>query len=183
LQTLERDRWNRPDKQLLNRLCVLGIAALVTLVLAPRAVADAVGQTSSIDAFYQNFTTAFRNKDLDGIMALYVHNDSLFVFDMSPPREYIGWAAYRADWRTLFASFKGPIKFSIVELGIATSGHVAYTHSLQRIAGLSSDGKPVHLVVRVTDVLRKLGNRWLIVQEHVSVPVDPDSGVADWDSK
>ena len=28
------------------------------------------------------------------------------------------------------------------------------------------------LVVRVTDVYRKLKGKWLIVQEHVSVPVD-----------
>jgi hypothetical protein len=29
-----------------------------------------------------------------------------------------------------------------------------------------------HELVRVTDVYRKLKGKWLIVQEHVSVPVD-----------
>jgi ketosteroid isomerase-like protein len=34
------------------------------------------------------------------------------------------------------------------------------------------DGSKTHLVARVSDVYRKLKGQWLIVQEHVSVPVD-----------
>jgi ketosteroid isomerase-like protein len=32
------------------------------------------------------------------------------------------------------------------------------------------------MTVRVTDVYRKIGGRWLVVQEHVSVPIDLDHG-------
>jgi ketosteroid isomerase-like protein len=35
------------------------------------------------------------------------------------------------------------------------------------------------LVVRVTDVFRKLDGHWRIVQEHVSFPVDVSTGKAD----
>jgi hypothetical protein len=35
----------------------------------------------------------------------------------------------------------------------------------------------------VSDVYRKLHGRWLIVQEHVSVPVDLDAGIPDLMSK
>jgi len=41
----------------------------------------------------------------------------------------------------------------------------------------------VDVVVRVTDVYRKIKGEWLIVQEHVSFPVDIDSGKADLLSK
>ena len=34
------------------------------------------------------------------------------------------------------------------------------------------DGKTLDLTVRVTDVYRKIGGKWLIVHERVSVPVD-----------
>jgi len=37
--------------------------------------------------------------------------------------------------------------------------------------------------VRVTDVYRKTGGRWKIVQEHVSVPVDFATGKPDMLSK
>jgi len=37
--------------------------------------------------------------------------------------------------------------------------------------------------VRVTDVYRKVGGAWLIVLEHVSVPVDLGTGKGDLASK
>ncbi|MBV8373281.1 MAG: nuclear transport factor 2 family protein [Candidatus Eremiobacteraeota bacterium] len=165
-------------------LFALAAIALLATNLSLSARADtSSGARAEVAALYDRFAEAFRNKDLNGVMSLYVHNDSLFAFDVSPPREYVGWNAYRDDWKSLFASFRGPIHFAIVDLAIVASGDVAYTHSLQRVSGTSPDGKLQHLVVRVTDVLRKFDGKWLIVQEHASVPVDADSGVADWDSK
>ena len=38
-------------------------------------------------------------RDLDGVMAAYVPDDSLFVFDVVPLREYVGYKAYRDDWK------------------------------------------------------------------------------------
>jgi ketosteroid isomerase-like protein len=35
----------------------------------------------------------------------------------------------------------------------------------------------------VSDVFRRIGDKWLIVHEHVSFPVDIDSGKADLLSK
>ena len=34
------------------------------------------------------------------------------------------------------------------------------------------DGTTKEVVIRVTDVFRKIGGKWLIVQEHVSFPVE-----------
>ncbi len=51
-------------------------------------------------------------------------------------------------------------------------GPVAYSHSIQTGQLTGKDGSKMDLVVRVTDVYRKLKGKWLIVQEHVSVPVD-----------
>lgn len=128
---------------------------------------------AQISALYQQFTTAFRHKNIDGIMALYVHDNTLFVFDVGTPREHVGWDNYRADWKGAFASVKGTPTFSISELGITISGDVAYTHSIQSFSG--NMGKIHALTVRVTDVLRKVDGKWLIVQEHVSVPVNFDT--------
>jgi ketosteroid isomerase-like protein len=51
-------------------------------------------------------------------------------------------------------------------------GSVAYSHSIQIGKFTGKDGYKMDLVVRVTDVYRKLKGKWLIAQEHVSVPVD-----------
>jgi len=39
------------------------------------------------------------------------------------------------------------------------------------------------MTVRVTDVYKKIDGKWLVVHEHVSVPVDPTTNKPDMDSK
>jgi ketosteroid isomerase-like protein len=148
------------------------------LALAAAIVAGSYGlradaQTSdnaAIAAIYQQFAVAFRNKDLDAIMLPYVHDNTLFVFDVGTPREHVGWDSYRADWKLFFDAIKGKPTFSISKLSITVSGDVAYTHSIQSFAG--NMGNLNAVTVRVTDVLRKVNGKWLVVQEHVSVPID-----------
>jgi ketosteroid isomerase-like protein len=62
-------------------------------------------------------------------------------------------------------------------------GDVAYGHSIQRIVATGTKGDPVDLTTRVTDVYRKLNGRWMIVQEHISIPVDLDTGKPDFSSR
>jgi ketosteroid isomerase-like protein len=45
------------------------------------------------------------------------------------------------------------------------------------------DSARLTVAVRVTDALRRMGGKWLIFQEHVSVPVDLATGKADLLSK
>ena len=40
-------------------------------------------------------------------------NQSFFVFDVIPPRQYVGADAYRKDWAGFVGTFKGPVKFDI----------------------------------------------------------------------
>jgi ketosteroid isomerase-like protein len=149
----------------------LVLAVVVASASAPALRAYAQSDDNAlINAVYQQFATAFRNKDLDAVMALYPHDNTLFVFDVGTPREHVGWNSYRADWKSFFSSIKGNPSFSISELGITISGDVAYTHSIQSFSG--NMGNLHALTVRVTDVLRKNNGKWLIVQEHVSVPID-----------
>jgi ketosteroid isomerase-like protein len=41
------------------------------------------------------------------------------------------------------------------------------------------DSKRIKFGFRVTDVYRKIGGKWLIIHEHVSVPVDPATAKAN----
>ena len=116
-------------------------------------------------------------------MKVYVPNESLVVFDVVPPRQYVGANAYRRDWQDFFAHVKGPLKFEISDLGVTTDGRLGYSHSIQRVSGTDSKGQPIDLTVRVTDVYRKINGNWLIVHEHVSIPVDLDTGKPDLASK
>jgi ketosteroid isomerase-like protein len=164
-----------------RRFLLLALAAAVTAGASGLRADAQSSDSSAIGAIYQQFAVAFRHKDLNGIMLPYVHNNTLFVFDVTTPREHVGWDDYRADWKGFFASIKGNPTFSISELSVTISGDVAYTHSIQTFSG--NMGSLHAMAVRVTDVLRKINGKWLIVQEHVSVPINPTTLKPDFMSR
>jgi uncharacterized protein (TIGR02246 family) len=129
------------------------------------------------------FVAAFKAKDVDAIMKVYAPGQTLVVFDVVPPRQYVGAAAYRKDWQTFLGSFDGPIAVDLTDLDIGVDRNLAYSHSIQRVTGTDKQGKKLDLTVRVTDVYQKVRGRWLIVHEHVSVPVDLETDKPDLTSK
>ncbi len=86
------------------------VLTLLALVFCPPAKADA---REDIKALEDRFIAAVKAKDLDAIMKVYVPDQTLFVFDVEPPRQYVGAAAYRKDWQAFLDSFNGPIIFEL----------------------------------------------------------------------
>jgi len=150
----------------------LALTAAGSSGLAARASSN---DSAAITTLYKQFGVAFEHKNLNGIMSFYIPGDSLFVFDVGPPREHRGWNDYREDWKQLFAGFKDNPTFEITDFGMTIAGDVAYTHSAQRVSASMGGATRTTVVVRVTDVLRKIDGKWLIVEEHVSIPVDLDT--------
>jgi ketosteroid isomerase-like protein len=168
-------------------LPALAVAAMA-LSLAPRADAQAKPATATndkadIQALMESYMDAFRAKDASAIMANYLPDKSLVVFDVIPPRQYVGWHAYKRDWEGFLALYAGEIKVEMTELSVITDGNLGFTHAIVRSAGAMKDGKPLDLTIRLTDCLRKVKGKWYIVHEHVSVPVDILTGQADLTSK
>ena len=149
------------------------VLTLLALVLCPSAKADA---QADIRALEDRFIAAVKAKDLDAIMKVYVPDQTLFVFDVVPPRQFVGAAAYRKDWQEFLDTFNGPITVDLTDLDITTDDSLAYGHSIQRVAGTNKQGKKLDLTVRVTDVYKKINGNWLVIHEHVSVPVDLETG-------
>ena len=164
----------------MKKTLLAGFATVI--LLSPVAVHAQSGDDAGIRALETRFIAAFNAKDLDSIMRAYAPD--VFVFDLVPPRQYVGAAAYRADWKTLLDSFEGPISVSISDLVVHRDGDLAYGHSIQHLVGKNKvGGAKTDLTVRVSDVYRRIDGRWKIVLEHVSVPVDLDTGKPDFASK
>ena len=157
----------------------LALAVGVGLGTSGRAAPSA--EEGDIGALELQFAAAVSAKDVDGIMKVY--DPDVFVFDVVPPRQYVGAAAYRKDWEAFLGAYKGPLKFQVTDLHATVEGPVAWSRSVQHIVGTDPAGQPSDTTVRVTDVYRKTPAGWRIVQEHVSVPVDPATGKADLQSK
>jgi uncharacterized protein (TIGR02246 family) len=163
-------------------MTAMGALAVALCSISVTARADTADE-AKIRALEDQFAAAFNAKDVDAIMKVYVPDNSLIVFDVVPPRQYVGAQAYRKDWENVLAMFKGPVKFEISDLAVAADQTLAYGHSIQHISGADANGRSIDLTVRVTDVYRKTNGQWLIVHEHVSVPVDLDTGKPDLTSK
>jgi uncharacterized protein (TIGR02246 family) len=138
---------------------------------------------AAIRALEDQFAMAFNARDVDAMMKNYIPDNSLVVFDVAPPRQHLGADAYREAWVGFFAQFRGRPKIVITDLGITVDGNTGFSHSIQRVMGANKQGYPVDRTVRVTDGYRKIRGHWLIVLEHVSVPVDMTTGLADFDSR
>ena len=160
------------------------VAAFVAFGMLPGTSQAATSDDEAkIKSLEDAFVAAVNAKDVDAIMKVYVPGASLVVFDVVPPRQYLGANAYRKDWQDFFALFKGPVKFRITDLDIEASGTLAYSHSIQYVSGTDMKDQPIELVVRVTDGYREVDGNWLIAHEHVSVPVDVTTGKPDLLSK
>jgi ketosteroid isomerase-like protein len=161
----------------------LGFTSRVVSAATPAAATSGgPGDKAQIEALEAKFAAGFSAKDVSKIMSCYAR-DGLFVFDVAPPRQHVGWEDYKKDWEGLLSGIGGPVTFMISDLDVTAVGSVAYSHSIQDLRWSGAGGVAVELTVRVTDVYRKIAGDWRIVQEHVSVPVDLDTGKGDLKSK
>ena len=134
---------------------------------------------ADIKALEQRFVTAVKATDVKAIMACYVPDESLVVFDVVPPRQYVGAKAYQKDWEAVFAAYPGAADVEISDLSVMTEGNLGYGHNIQHMTLTDKAGKKMTTIVRVSNGYRKLNGKWLISHEHVSVPVDLATGKAE----
>jgi len=164
----------------LTALCAAILASAGAVAAdSPAAGSDKAG----IQALESTYSDAVNSKDVDKVMSVYAPGKQLFVFDVIPPREYTSWEAFKKDWEGLFAAFPGPFKMTLSEQTIHVSGSLAYGHNIQTGEFTGKDGKKTVIISRTTDIYRKMNGKWLIVEEHNSVPVDLDTMKPDLQSK
>jgi len=153
-------------------LAAIAIGAILCAQSPALAFPKADKDKAAIVALEKKYNDSFNARNVDAIMSCYAPGNQLFVFDVVPPREYPSADAYRKDWQGLFAAFPGPLTNEISNQTITVVGPVAYGHNIQTATFTDKNGKQLHLVVRATDIYRKLHGAWVIVEEHNSVPVD-----------
>lgn len=135
-------------------------------VSAPRAAAaGAIDLKPQVIKYWQAW-----QKGPDAAAPLYAKDADLVFYDLEPLK-YTGWNEYKAG--------VGPnilVKFDNVAFTVnndvktTARGNIAWTSATVKGDGALTGGKPIHVVIRHTAIWEKLGNDWLIVHEHVSVP-------------
>ena len=115
-------------------------------------------------------------KDIDRLMSFY--SPDIIYFDVVPPLQYVGSAALRGRFLHWFDGFEGSIGQEFRDLNVLASGDIAVASMLIRASGTLRNGQEVGRWVRVTSSFQRSNQSWLITHEHVSLPVDLESGSA-----
>jgi ketosteroid isomerase-like protein len=168
----------------MKKLMILSAAAVaIALFVFAQQSRAKESDEAEIRAMEAAMIKAYAAKDLDKGLAGYLQDETLFIFDAIPPRQYVGIKAWRADNEGFVALFQGPLKAEMSDLSITTNGKLGFGHNIQRFSGTDKNGKPIDLTFRVSDGYKKIKGKWMIVEEHLSFPVDVASGKADLSSK
>ncbi|MES1927317.1 nuclear transport factor 2 family protein [Salinisphaera sp. T31B1] len=135
-------------------------------------------QIRALRAEWQN---AVQSRDLDRTMATYYPGEEYLGFDVMPPFSFEGWESFRQNWITFFEMFDEDPVFEFKGMKVHCSGDVAFTTGFTRFMG-SVAGNKIDLWTRETIGLRKLDGQWLMIHDHVSVPIDlkTGAGVTDY---
>lgn len=110
--------------------------------------------------------------DLDPAKAarFYDKDPSLVFFDVAPMK-YAGWSEYAAGVPTAFAAYRSG-KFTLKEdLRVHQHGNLAWATATWTGDLSKKDGSKEHVEGRYTAVLEKRGRDWLVLHEHMSVPM------------
>ena len=159
------------------------LTLVCTAFLSIPKARTAANNEAEIRKILDQWAKAFHAKDLNGIMAIYEPGDALVSYDIVPPLQYSGYEAYKKDYQEFLDQFQGPVDIEYRDLKIVAGDTVAFSRGLERMTGTMKNGQKFDAWVRFTECYRKTNGRWLAIHDHISVPVDLDTGKAVLDAK
>jgi len=94
----------------------------------------------------------------------------MLMFDVPPPLQSKGIEAYKKTWELFFSWSNDPVVFDIKDMNIIAGTDVAFVAALMRCAGTEKNGERIELEFRLTIGLRRIGDQWIVLHEHHSIP-------------
>jgi len=123
----------------------------------------------------QDWKKTFEAKDVDGMMSFYADGDAFSAFDLMPPIEFRGGDKWRDNWVTFFTLFEGPLRIEFSGLEVYAATELAFARVFVRLVG-TLNGQHTDMWVRTTNCFRLIDGQWLMIHDHVSVPLDFATG-------
>lgn len=142
--------------------------ALLTFVGA-RAQQKASDDTT-FRKLIDSYCAAWSSGNPDNAAKFYAKEDGLVFYDVAP-FSYTGWRQYDADSKKFFESGTTITMTAGKDLKVSRHGNIAWTTVPMQAAVKYKDGKTAQLPIRYTGIWEKHGKSWLIVHEHLSVPM------------
>jgi ketosteroid isomerase-like protein len=124
---------------------------------------------AELDSFIEKFIKAYPKDNVDDYLALFLKNEDLVMFGTG--EKWVGWEDYKSAPQADKDKFEDiSIKFDWKKLNY--HGQIAWV-AAEVTVSLIIEGQKVSVPARITSVLKKQGDDWLITQGHIS---SPDTG-------
>ncbi len=158
----------------MNLHSILIATFFIVLGASPHVGADGSPKSdeAQIEKLLEDLVKAYIAKDVPQIMSAYVPDESLVVFDVAPPYQYVGAKAYTKFYEKFYADYPGAIDVSAKGRNIIVRGETAYVYEVDTWVVTSKDGVSESITAQETYIFGKNAGKWLIIHEHASVPVD-----------
>jgi len=132
-------------------------------------------QKATDDAMFRKLTDAYclawSTGNADAPAKFYAKEDGLVFYDLAP-FAYGNWKEYHEGVQKEFLESASSLQLTAgKDLKVRRRGIVAWTTVPMHLSVKTKDGKSSEADVRYTGIWEKRGTNWLLVHEHLSVPM------------
>ena len=117
-----------------------------------------------------NYWQTWSLMDTDKSAVMYVKNPDAVFFDVTPMK-YTGWDEYAAGVKKAFGGTASAKFTADDDITVSHHGNFAWTTDTFHGVLTGKDGKTSNLNGRHTAIWERVGGKWLIVHDHVLVPM------------
>ena len=148
--------------------CLL-LALLAGCTTTPPEPAGNQDVTAELKPLVEKVLAGWATMDTKNVEAFYAKDAGLTYFDIAPLK-YTGWAEYAKGFQQASSEWKS-LKISVGEFQATRHGNIAWAVYTTPLELEPKAGPVLKATARGTDVLEKRGADWIIIHEHVSVPL------------
>lgn len=149
----------------------VALAVVIGVLTLASTAASADRTDEDLRAFVPKVVAAWGTMDISKVAPYYAKDADFTYFDITPLK-YNNWKEYSEGvQKYLFEPNRGISAKVNDDLAVHHRGTMAWATFTAGIDIVSKEGAASHLNARWTMVLEKRANGWIIVHEHVSVPL------------
>jgi ketosteroid isomerase-like protein len=146
------------------------LVGFAVVILASTAI-SADREEAALRALVPNIVAAWGTMDISKVAPYYVADADFAYFDIVPLK-YNNWKEYSEGAQKYLFDPNRSISAKLNEdLAVHRRGSLAWATFTLAIDLVSKEGSSSHLNARWTMVLEKRAKGWIVVHEHVSVPL------------
>jgi ketosteroid isomerase-like protein len=152
---------------------VVLLATLLPVVCVSRPL-DREAEKSAVAKVIDNNIAWFKDKNFELLFGTYTQGPDLFMYQLDSASTIVGFEAfknYSAGWKNPDVKYAGH-KYHELTVHLSQAGDTAWFQALLEDCFQAKDRPARCFTTRVTGVLEKRADRWLIVQQHFSLPAE-----------